>query len=74
MTDQDLFDLLDMAGERDDGSALKPVPVIVTGGDYTYRGWIVGAAVKRSGAIRSVVEDDNGRLFIHNAKQLTVPA
>jgi len=46
------------------------VKVTVSGGDYTYAGTLAGLVFKRSGAIRYVVEDDNGRLFIHNARQL----
>jgi hypothetical protein len=49
----------------------KPT-VHVTGSDYSYDGWLVAFFAKRSGAIRYVVEDINGRLFIHNAKQLGV--
>jgi hypothetical protein len=44
--------------------------VTVKGGDYTYEGWIVAIFSKRSGATRYVVEDDNGRLFIHNDGQI----
>jgi hypothetical protein len=47
-----------------------PVRVTVTGGDYTYSGTLAAVVIKRSGAIRYVIEDDNGRLFIHNARQL----
>ena len=47
-----------------------PQRVTVTGNDYIYQGWLAGLAIKRSGAIRYVVEDDCGRLFIHNASQL----
>jgi hypothetical protein len=47
-----------------------PMRVTVTGNDYIYQGWLAGLVIKRNGAIRYVVEDDNGRLFIHNAKQL----
>jgi len=46
------------------------VEVTVKGGDYTYKGTLAGMAVKRSGVIRYVVEDDSGRLFIHSAQQL----
>jgi hypothetical protein len=46
--------------------------VHVTGSDYAYDGWLVAIFPKRSGAVRYVVEDTNGRLFIHNAKQLGV--
>lgn len=44
--------------------------VKVKGGDYTYEGWIVAMFNKRSGAVRYVVEDANGRLFIHNGEQI----
>ena len=44
--------------------------VTVTANDYSYQGWLAGLAIKQSGAIRYVVEDDCGRLFIHNASQL----
>ena len=37
---------------------------------YSYEGWLVGVVIKRSGTIRYVLEDDNGRLFIHNEKQI----
>jgi hypothetical protein len=48
------------------------VPVHVIGGDYEYDGTLRGVAVKVSGAVRYVVEDDNRRLFIHNARQIGV--
>lgn len=48
-------------------------PVVVTAADYLYTGWLVSVFVKRSGAVRAVVEDVNGRLFVHNAKQLGIP-
>lgn len=41
-----------------------------TGGDYSYRGWVVGVVVKRSGVLRYVVENDDGMLFIFNEKAL----
>lgn len=44
----------------------------VTANDYTYEGRLVSTFEKRSGQIRCVIEDDNGRLFIHNAKQLSL--
>lgn len=51
-----------------------PMPVRVTGNDYAYDGWVVGVVTKmRSGALRYVVEDEHGRLFIHNAQQLGKP-
>ena len=45
----------------------------VTGGDYSYDGWLVAAFTKTKGGVRYVVEDVNGRLFIHNAKQIGKP-
>jgi len=43
----------------------------VHGGDYVYQGHIVSVFKKRRrGMVRVVVEDDNGRLFIHNKDQL----
>lgn len=47
--------------------------VRVVGGDYTYTGWIDSIFKKRKGLIRYVVEDSNGRLFIHNDTQLHHP-
>ena len=47
-----------------------PLPVRVVASDYQYDGWIVIGFAKRNGKIRAVVEDPNGRLFIHNAGQL----
>jgi hypothetical protein len=44
--------------------------VRVQGSDYAYAGELVGMAIKKSGAIRYIVEDHNGRLFVHNGKQL----
>jgi hypothetical protein len=41
-----------------------------TGGDYTYRGRVVSVFIKKSGATRVVVENDDGMLFIFNPKQL----
>lgn len=50
-----------------------PIEVHVTANDYSYDGWIVSRFPKRkSGQIRYVVEDDKGRLFIHNEQQLKV--
>ena len=43
----------------------------VTANDYSYIGRIVSVFTKQRGAIRCVVEDDNGRLFIHNASQIS---
>lgn len=36
------------------------------GGDYKYEGTVVAAFFKASGAIRYVVEDSRGMLFIFN--------
>jgi hypothetical protein len=44
--------------------------VRVQGNDYAYNGEVVAMVVKCSGAVRYVVEDENGRLFIHNGKQI----
>lgn len=45
--------------------------VRVTAGDYSYDGYIASVFLKvKSGAARCVVEDDNGRLFIHSPAQL----
>lgn len=49
------------------------VHIVVHGNDYSYTGIIVAAFPKLGGAIRYVVEDANGRLFIHNAKQIGKP-
>lgn len=45
--------------------------VLVKASDYSYEGWLVAVFNKRRHQLRCVVEDDNGRLFIHNAGQLT---
>jgi hypothetical protein len=39
-------------------------------GDYTFEGVVVAAFAKKSGAVRYVVEDDRGLLFIFNGGQL----
>ena len=44
--------------------------VVKEGGDYSFEGCVVGVITKRSGAVRYVVEDDRGLLFIFNRKQL----
>lgn len=44
------------------------------GGDYRYKGVVVGVVTKRSGAQRYVVENDDGMLFIFNGTQLTAVA
>lgn len=40
------------------------------GGDYRYRGVVVAVFEKRSGAVRVVVENDGGMLFIFSPAQL----
>jgi len=47
------------------------VKVRVKANDYEYEGWLVSTFTKRGGATRCVIEDDKGRLFIHNPSQLT---
>ena len=47
-----------------------PLKVKIKANDYSYEGWVVCTFAKRSGAIRLVVEDENGRLFIHNPSQV----
>lgn len=51
-------------------SSHKP-RVLVTARDYAYEGRLVSVFDKVRGAIRAAVEDDYGRLFFHNAEQLT---
>lgn len=48
------------------------MPVTVRGGDYSYEGEVVAVFRKRRGnhEVRLVVEDENGRLFIHNSNQV----
>lgn len=46
------------------------IKLTVKGRDYEYEGYLAGIATKRSGAIRYIVEDDHGRLFIHSAEQI----
>lgn len=41
-----------------------------TGGDYTFRGLVVAVFRKRSGAVRLVVENADGLLFIFSETQL----
>jgi len=51
-------------------------PVHVTGGDYSYDGWLIAVFRKREfkgdhePKVRCVVEDACHRLFIHNPKQV----
>lgn len=40
------------------------------GGDYQYEGTVVAIFLKRSGAVRLVVEDHRGLLFIFNEQSL----
>lgn len=55
-----------------DGGTHAFPPVHVQAGDYDYDGWLVAIFIKRkSGKLRCNVEDDCGRLFIHNASQLS---
>lgn len=59
-------DLVNLWGEQN-----EPTPVTVRATDYVYEGWLVAVFTKRRGPqVRAVVEDANGRLFIHNAGQL----
>jgi len=67
--DDDLMMELGACAEID-----APVPVHVVANDYACDGWIVAAFEKRGGAKRCVVEDPNGRLFIHNSRQLRAPS
>lgn len=62
MTDHEVLDLL---------IAHRQPQVKITASDYQYDGWLVATIIKRKGALRVVVEDENGRLFIHNAGQLS---
>lgn len=66
MTDEEI---LKIQRRINDGS--EPEYVRVAAGDYTYTGWLVSSFTKRSGKVRVVVEDVNGRLFIHNPAQLS---
>ena len=49
---------------------MEPHKVKIQANDYSYEGWVVATFTKRGGATRIVVEDDNGRLFIHNLTQV----
>lgn len=64
MTDHELLVLLRK------NAMSEPPPVTVRGGDYQYDGWLVSVFKKRKGQWRCVVEDEGGRLFIHNASQV----
>lgn len=46
-----------------------PKRVRVTANDYAYDGFFNAVVRKRSSALRVVVEDEHGRLFIHNPAQ-----
>lgn len=46
--------------------------VTKTGGDYRFDGTVVARFAKRSGAVRVVVEDDRGLLFIFNDSMLRI--
>jgi hypothetical protein len=52
-------------------SRLGGPEVTVVANDYSYDGTIVAIFAKLSEQVRVVVEDDKGRLFIHNPSQLT---
>jgi hypothetical protein len=67
MTDQELI-LYFNAHNRDN---INPL-VKVTANDYGYDGWLVMVGRKQSGALRCAVEDEHGRLFIHNAGQISL--
>jgi hypothetical protein len=48
-----------------------PAPVTVIASDYRYDGWLIMLGYKRrSRALRCAVEDEYGRIFIHNASQI----
>lgn len=65
MTPPDLLALFE-AHDIDD-----PPAVTVTSADYKYDGWVIMVGYKkRSRALRCAVEDEHGRIFIHNATQL----
>jgi len=51
-------------------SSDSPVSITVTTTDYSYDGYLITVFEKRSGVTRCIVEDDNGRLFIHNPLQI----
>lgn len=44
--------------------------VVKAGGDYYFNGHVVAVFAKRSGAVRVVVENDEGILHIFNPRQL----
>jgi len=56
----------------------SPEQITVKGGDYSYRGWLLSVFPKHAHnpsdmvneQWRVVVQDDNGRLFIHRLDQL----
>jgi len=62
VTDADLLALHDNSDD--------PPQVNVRATDYSYDGWLMSVFTKRSGAMRCVVEDEYGRLFVHNANQI----
>jgi len=63
VTDSDMKRLLDYV-------PTDPIPVTVKANDYAYDGWVIGGGEKRSGHFRVIVEDDFGRLFVHNCGQV----
>jgi len=48
----------------------EEIPISVKSSDYNYDGRLAGLAIKKSGAVRYIVEDENRRLFIHNHLQI----
>jgi hypothetical protein len=50
----------------------EDIPITVKAADYNYEGRLAGVALKRSGAVRYIVEDASRRLFIHNHFQIGV--
>lgn len=65
MTDHEVLDL--MIDHR------HP-PVRARGIGFEYDGWVIATAIKRSGGLRVIVEDGDGRIFIHNANELDAKA
>jgi hypothetical protein len=50
----------------------EEVRVTVKGRSYVFEGTLAGVAVKKDGKIVYVIEDNNGHLSIHSAKQINV--
>ncbi len=64
--------IVDMLDRENSMAITNHQPANVQASDYSYCGWLISRFEKRRGGIRFVVEDSNGRLFIHNAKQLGI--